>query len=155
MTGLNTSITTQPINDALTHWKNPEEQLEGSSICPEQRGFNLHPATGAYSLLYCLISTVPSGIPDFLPSGNPDFLAPGLQGECFINQITSEIYTYDYANKLCISSDDIDPDMTEDLQRLLQFQNQKVVKNYGSGLNISNSHKLTNGIQNEGQDIIF
>ena len=47
-----------------------------------------------------------------------------LQGE-IINQITDDIYSYDYTDRLFIMSSEIDHDKAEDLQRFLRNQNKK------------------------------
>ena len=52
-------------------------------------------------------------------------MVPSLQGEIFIDQITGNICTCDYANKLFMSLGEIDHDMAEDLQRFLRDQNEK------------------------------
>ena len=50
-----------------------------------------------------------------------------MQGKSFINQMTSDIYTYDFANKLFIISGQIALD-TADLQRFLRNQSQRWLK---------------------------
>ena len=100
----------------------PKKQLGKWSISPDWEGLNPHLATGDYSLQYFPTSTTLTSVPDCLSSGNPVLQALSLQGETFINQIAGDIYTYDYANKLFISSGDIDHEMAEDLQ------NQKWLK---------------------------
>ena len=40
----------------------------------------------------------------------------GLQGKIFIDQMMSDMYTYDYTYKLFISSGEIDHNIAEDLQ---------------------------------------
>ena len=52
-------------------------------------------------------------------------LALNLQDESFIDKIMWETYKYNYANKLFISSGEINHDTAEDLQRFLRNQNQK------------------------------
>ena len=47
-----------------------EEQFERWNISLDQRGYNLHPATGAYSSCYYSTSAVLPGVPDCLPSGD-------------------------------------------------------------------------------------
>ena len=79
-------------------------------------------------MLHCPTTTVLSGIPDCLPSRKPVLLASGLQGETFIDQISGDIYTYDYANTSFTSSQEVDHDMAEDLLRFLRNQNQKWLK---------------------------
>ena len=82
-------------------------------------------ATVVYRSLFCSLVTPLSGIVDCLPSV---FLAPNMQGEIFINQITSDIYTYDQANKLIISMDDTDQNTAVDLQLFLKDKDQKWLK---------------------------
>ena len=69
-----------------------------------------------------------SSVPNCLPPHNAVPKAPGLQGKIFINQINGDIYIYDYANKLLMSTGEIGHDMAEYLQRFLKNQNQKWLK---------------------------
>ena len=58
----------------------------------------------------------------------PFLLTPSVQGEVFIDQTIGVIYTYDQANKLSISTDDIDQDMAMGLQKFLREKNKKLLK---------------------------
>ena len=98
----------------------PQEQLEKQSICPDQGSYNPHLATGTYISPYYSSAAVLTNVPDGLPSSNPAVKAVSLQDEILIDQITSDIYAYDYTNKLLMSSGVIDHDTTEDLQRFLR-----------------------------------
>ena len=49
-----------------------------------------------------------SGVPNCLLTGNSVLQALSNQGEIIVDQITSDIYTYDDANKLSMSSGEID-----------------------------------------------
>ena len=51
----------------------------------------------------------------------------------FINQIMDDVYTYEFVNKLFISSGETDHDTTEDLQRFLRNQTKKMLKITASG----------------------
>ena len=63
-----------------------------------------------------------------VPSGNPVLVELNVHGKVFIDQIMGDMYTYDEANKLFISTGDIDHDMAEGLQRSLRDKDQKWLK---------------------------
>ena len=122
---------------ALTSSDTPEEQLQKQSISPGEGCYNLHPATVTYRS-YCPTATVFSGVLNCLLSGNPLLQAPSLQGEILINQITGNLYTYDYANRLFKSNGEIDNDM-EDLHRFMRNHNKSELDiYYSSTLDIQN-----------------
>ena len=58
---------------------------------------------GDYSSFYCSVSVVLAGVPDCLPSGNPILQAQCLTDEFSVDQVTCNVYKYDYDNKLFIS----------------------------------------------------
>ena len=55
-------------------------------------------------------------VPHISPSSNSVLQVLSLQGEIFINQIIGDIYTYDFTNRLLISSNEIDHNTAVDLQ---------------------------------------
>ena len=121
ITGVNKSII-EPWIVVSTNLHTPKEHLERRIISWLQGGYKPYPATGAYSLLYCPMVTVLSAILDCLPSRNHVLMTSSLQAELFSDQLTDDIYLYDYANKF-VSSGEINHDMAEDLQRFLRNQN--------------------------------
>ena len=78
---------------------------------------------------------------------------PNLQGGIFIDQITDDIYTYDYTNKLLISSGEIDHDMTEDLQRFLRNYSSYKLQFWDGYIGFLQLHQCCTLC--DGQDIIF
>ena len=100
-------------NTAPTNLDTPEEQLERRSLSPEQEDFNPHPATSAYSSLYCpqLQYCLAFQIADLLAT-----LSRWHQ-VCKVKFLLIRLLvTSDYVNKLFISSGKIDHNMAEDLQ---------------------------------------
>ena len=88
------------------------EQWGKWSISPDQGGYNPHPAMGAYSSPYCSILITLTGVPDCLPSSNPIHQVYSIKDELFVDQVTGEIYKYDYDNMLFLSLGEIDHNAT-------------------------------------------
>ena len=123
---------TRVIKSIIAPWRGdpsnldtPGEQLEGEAFLQNRKVLAL---IWLQVHLVCCIAEQLSGTPDFLPFGNAVLLASSLYGESFIDQITRGMYTYNYANKLFISSYGIDYHTAEDLLRFLRNQSQTWLK---------------------------
>ena len=77
-----------------------------------------------------------------MSTGNPVLQLPSLQGEIFFDQVPGCIYTYDYSNKLFISSGEINHDMAEDSANIFEKSEPEVFKNNSSELDIWNYNNL-------------
>ena len=119
MNGMNKFII-EPQKVAPVDLEMPRDYLEKRSMSPKQEGFDIHPATGAYSSQYCSMAAPLSGNLDCLPSGNPVLFAPSVQSKIFIDQVTGNIYTYDQGNKLFVSMGDMDQGTATNLQQFLK-----------------------------------
>ena len=97
------------------------------------------PATGANSSHHCPSTVMLSGVPNCLPSGNTVLQVWSLQGVTFIGQTTGDINTYDYNNKIFISSGEIYHITAEGLHGCAMDQYKKV-KEFSFMLDIQNTY---------------